>query len=182
MPGWPLFAVAASRDALVALTNQGATAVVSVFVVAALGWAAILSVGAAAHEASWAKRQMTRAAVATAVLAAIGMIALIWIQPAWVGITLLYISGIVWLMTRSVRASLRRVDAIGGALISPSRRKVLLLTTSRWMWIVAFALTVVALIDWGWRGPLAFADGVLAAVFAAAAWWAGVQADRLDWL
>jgi hypothetical protein len=164
---------------MIHLEPAEATAIVSAFVVAALSWFAFLSVGAAANEAGWARRQMRSVAIGSAAVGAVGVVLMLWARPIWVGFAMLYVAGIVWFMARSVRAGLRRVDAIGGADISPGRRRLLLLSTSRWMWLVAAGLVVVTLIDWRWRGVPAVADAVLAAVFATGAWRAGERADRL---
>jgi len=162
------------------LTTEEAAAVTGLFVVGALSWAAFLSVGAAAREATWARRHIDRAAIAIVGLGAVGILTVIWIEPAWVGIGIVYIAGILWMMSRWVGRTLRRADAFGGAVITLAARKLLLLNTSRWMWIGAAALSIVTAFDWIWRGLPAIADGVLTAVFAVAAWWAGNQADQLD--
>ncbi len=161
------------------LTTEEATIVTSLFVVAALGWAAFLSVGAAAREARWASRQLSRAEIGIAGFGAVGVAALVWVEPGWLGIGLGYIAGVLWVMSRWVRKTLRRADALGGAAITPAARKLLLLNTSRWMWVGAAGLSLVTAIDWLWRGLPAVADGVLTAVFAIAAWRAGKQADKL---
>jgi len=164
---------------VIELSDTAATVAISCTVVGALAWFAFLSVGSAAHAGGWARRHMRTIAIGAAVLGATGLVALLWLRPVWLGIALVYIAGIIWVMARSVRATLRRVEAIGGAEITPGRRRLLLLTTAKWMWTVAAGLVVVTVVDWVWRGPLALADAVLGAVFAWSAWSAGNFADRL---
>lgn len=165
---------------MIQLDAGGATAAVSVVVVAAVMWFAFVSVGAAANEPAWARRQIRRVVPASAVIAAAGLVGLLWVRPVWVGLAVIYVAAVVGFMARSVQAGLRRADAIGGAGISQMRRRLLLLRTSRWMWIAAAVLVVVTLVDWRWRGAAAVADGVLVAVFAVAAWRAGVLADAIE--
>lgn len=160
---------------MIALGTDGATAIVSLMVVIAIGWAVFLSIGSAARDATWARRQIRIGSFGVVGLGAVGALALIWVEPVWVGVAGLYIAAIVWVMSRSVRASLRRAEVFGGAAISDERRRELLGGTARWMALAAAAMVLVTIADWSWRGPVAAADAVLALVFGAGA----VAARRL---
>ena len=85
------------------------------------------------------------------------------VSPGWVGISLVYVAGIIAWMSRSVSRSLERVQVAGPfEPLPPDRQAAILLRAARWL-LIGVLIVVVAIFDYTWRGwPAAF-DLILAA-------------------
>ena len=127
-------------------------------------WGGLVSVRAATRGPQWALDYLRRSYPITLGLVVVGIAITLLVSPGWVGISVVYVAGIIAWMSRMVSRSLERVR-VGGTFepLPPDRQAVILLRTARWLLIGGAAIAIVALIDYSWRGwPAAF-DLILAA-------------------
>ncbi|HDK45162.1 MAG TPA: hypothetical protein ENG94_02645 [Actinobacteria bacterium] len=143
---------------------------VAVDVVATVGvlgglWGGMVSTRAALNGPGWAMEHLRKTMPIAVVLSALSIVVLILVRPAWVGIGVLYTTGMVAFMSRGVSRSLERVaDSSGLTPITPEGRQRILRRSARMLIFVGVVLVVVALLDYRWRGAPARFDWVLAAM------------------
>jgi hypothetical protein len=127
-------------------------------------WGGLVSVRAATRGPQWALDYLRRSYPITLGLVVVGIAVTLLVSPGWVGISLVYVAGIMAWMSRTVSRSLERVRVAGTfEPLPPDRQAVILLRAARWLLIGGAAIAIVAVIDYSWRGwPAAF-DLILAA-------------------
>ncbi len=127
-------------------------------------WGGLVSVRAATRGPQWALEYLKKSYPIMMVLVVVSIAATLLVTPGWVGISLVYVSGIVAWMARSVSKSLERVRVAGSfEPLPPDRQAAILLRAARWLLIGGALIVVVAIVDYTWRGwPAAF-DLILAA-------------------
>ena len=127
-------------------------------------WGGLVSVRAATRGPQWALDYLKRSYPITLGLVVIGVAVTLLVSPGWVGISLVYVAGIIAWMSRTVSRSLERVRVAGEFdPLPPDRQAVILLRTARWLLLGGAAIVIVAIVDYSWRGwPAAF-DLILAA-------------------
>jgi len=143
---------------------------VAVGVVATVGvlgglWGGMVSTRAALNGPEWAMEHLRKTMPIAVALSVLSIVVLILVRPAWVGIGVLYTTGMVAFMSRGVSRSLEKVAAGRGLTpITPDGRQRILRRSARMLIFVGLALVVVALLDYRWRGAPARFDWVLAAM------------------
>jgi hypothetical protein len=142
----------------------------SVDVVATVGvlgglWGGTVSTRSAINGPEWAMGHLRRTLPVAVVLSVIALVIAAVVRPAWVGIGILYTTGMVAFMSRGVSRSLQRVAETGGFTpVSQEGRRRILLRSSRMLLVVGLFIVVIALVDQQWRGAPARYDWVLAAM------------------
>ena len=128
-------------------------------------WGGLISVRAATRGPQWALDHLKKSYPIMLVLVVVSMAVTLLISPGWVGVSLVYVTGIMAWMSRSVSKSLEKVKADGAFEPLPADRQAAILSrASRWLLIGGVALVLVAILDFTWRGwPAAF-DLALAAI------------------
>jgi pimeloyl-ACP methyl ester carboxylesterase len=126
-------------------------------------WGGLVSVRAATRGPQWALDYLKRWYPILLGMVLVSIAVLLLVSPGWVGVSLIYVSGIVAWMARSVTKSLQKVRGAGVfEPLPPDRQAVILSRAARWLMIGGGAILVVAILDFTWRGwPAAF-DLVLA--------------------
>jgi hypothetical protein len=127
-------------------------------------WGGLVSVRAATRGPQWALDYLKRSYPITLALVVVGVAVTLLVSPGWVGISLVYVAGIIAWMSRSVSRSLERVQVAGSfEPLPPDRQAAILLRAARWLLIGGAVIVIVAIVDYSWRGwPAAF-DLILAA-------------------
>ena len=127
-------------------------------------WGGLVSVRAATRGPQWALDHLKKSYPIMIGLVVAGIGVTLLVSPAWVGISLVYVTGIIAWMARTVSRSLGRVRAAGTfEPLPPDRQAAILLRAARWLLIGGAVIVVVAIVDYAWRGwPAAF-DLILAA-------------------
>jgi pimeloyl-ACP methyl ester carboxylesterase len=128
-------------------------------------WGGLVSVRAATRGPQWALDYLKRSYPILLVLVLAGIAMMVLVSPGWVGVSLIYVTGIIAWMARSVSKSLEKVRSTGTfEPLSPDRQSAILGRVARWLLIGGAAIVLVAVLDYTWRGwPAAF-DLALAAV------------------
>ena len=99
---------------MIVLDATAATAAVGIVAVTVAVWGGWLSLGSSRRGPGWALTVLTAWRPMPWLLAVAGSLTAILVEPAWVGIGVLYVAVVVGFLTRSVRRSLERVsDAYG---------------------------------------------------------------------
>jgi len=143
---------------------------VAVDVVATVGvlgglWGGMVSTRAALNGPEWAMEHLRKTIPIAIGLSVLGVAVLILVRPAWVGIGVLYTTGMVAFMSRGVSRSLESVaESSGLTPITPDGKQRILRRSARMLIFVGVALVVIALLDYRWRGAPARFDWVLAAM------------------
>lgn len=128
-------------------------------------WGGMLSVRAAVRGPEWVLKHLKRVYPVAMALVAAGIAVMILVSPRWVGVGLIYVTGIVAWMARRVSRTLERVRATGTFEPLPAdRQAAILLRASRWLLIGGAVIAAVAVVDYLWRGWPAVFDLLLAAV------------------
>jgi hypothetical protein len=128
-------------------------------------WGGLVSVRAATKGPQWALDYLKKSYpfLLASVIASIAVMVLV--SPGWVGVSLIYVSGIIAWMAHSVSKSLERVRGTGAfEPLPPDRQAAILFRASRWLLIGGAAIALVAIFDFTWRGWPAVFDLALAAV------------------
>jgi len=127
-------------------------------------WGGLVSVRAATRGPQWALDHLKKSYPIMMVLVVASIAVTLLVSPGWVGVSLVYVTGIIAWMARSVSRSLARVQVAGTFEPLPAdRQAAILLRAARWLLLGGAAIVVVAIFDYAWRGwPAAF-DLVLAA-------------------
>lgn len=127
-------------------------------------WGGLVSVRAATRGPQWALDYLKKSYPIVMVLVVAGIAVTLLVSPGWVGVSLVYVTGIIAWMSRSVSKSLEKVSVAGTFEPLPADRQAAILSrASRWLLIGGVALVAVAIFDFTWRGwPAAF-DLILAA-------------------
>ncbi|NIA26283.1 MAG: hypothetical protein GWP04_12060 [Gammaproteobacteria bacterium] len=143
---------------------------VAVAVVATVGvlgglWGGMVSTRSALNGPEWAMEHLRKTMPIAVALSVLSIVVLILVRPTWVGIGVLYTTGMVAFMSRGVSRSLQTVaDGVGLAPITQDGRQRILLRSARMLIFVGAALAVIALLDYRWRGAPARFDWVLVAM------------------
>jgi pimeloyl-ACP methyl ester carboxylesterase len=127
-------------------------------------WGGLVSVRAATRGPQWALDHLKKSYPIMIGLVVVSIAATLLVSPGWVGISLVYVAGIMAWMSRTVSRSLERVRVAGTFEPLPAdRQAAILLRVARWLLIGGAVIVIVAIVDFTWRGwPAAF-DLVLAA-------------------
>lgn len=127
-------------------------------------WGGLVSVRAATRGPQWALDHLKKSYPIMMVLVVASVAVTLLVSPGWVGFSLIYVTGIIAWMARSVSRSLARVQVAGTFEPLPAdRQAAVLLRAARWLLLGGATIVVVAIFDYAWRGwPAAF-DLVLAA-------------------
>jgi hypothetical protein len=144
-------------------------------------WGGMVSVRAATRGPQWALDYLKRWNPNLLGLVVVSVGVLFMVSPGWVGVSLIYVSGIIAWMGRSVVKSLEKVRADGKfEPIPPDRQAAILSRASKWLLIGGMAIVVVAVFDYTWRGWPALFDLALAAALLVPGWRIGKQAEELS--
>lgn len=130
-------------------------------------WGGLVSVRAATRGPQWALDYLKKSYPIMLVLVVASIAVTLLVSPGWVGVSLVYVTGIVAWMSRSVSKSLQKVKGAGTFEPLPADRQAAILSrASRWLLVGGAALVVVAIFDFTWRGWPAVFDLALAAILA----------------
>lgn len=94
--------------------SSASTVVVGVVAVGIAIWGTWFSVGSARRGPSWAYDRLRAWRPLPWVLGAVGAVASLVVDPAWVGLSLLYIAVVTGWLTRTVRSRLAHVRSVYG--------------------------------------------------------------------
>ncbi len=143
-------------------------------------WGGLISVRAATRGPQWALDHLKKWNPILLALVVVSVAVMFLVSPGWVGVSLVYVTGIIAWMARSVSRSLARVRAAGAFEPIPAdRQAAILLRAARWLLIGGAAIVVVAIVDYTWRGwPAAF-DLILAAALLVPAFRIKKQGEEL---
>ena len=127
-------------------------------------WGGLVSVRAATRGPQWALDHLKKSYPIMIGLVVVSIAVMLLVSPGWLGISLVYVAGIMAWMARTVSRSLERVRVAGTFEPLPAdRQAAILLRVARWLLIGGAVIVIVAIVDYAWRGwPAAF-DLVLAA-------------------
>ena len=128
-------------------------------------WGGMVSVRAATRGPQWALDHLKKWNPFLLVLVIVSIAVMFLVSPGWVGVSLVYVTGIIAWMSRSVSKSLEKVRSTGTFQPLPVDRQAEILSrASRWLLIGGGIIVLIAIFDFTWRGwPAAF-DLALAAV------------------
>jgi pimeloyl-ACP methyl ester carboxylesterase len=144
-------------------------------------WGGMVSVRAATRGPQWALDYLRRWNPILLGLVVVSVAVLLLVSPGWVGISLIYVTGIITWMGRSVAKSLEKVRATGQFQpLPPDRQAAILKRASKWLLVGGVAIAVVAVVDYTWRGWPAVFDLALAVVLLVPGWRIGKQAEELS--
>jgi hypothetical protein len=150
---------------VITLSLEAAVDVVATVGVLGGLWGGAVSTRSAINGPEWAMGHLRRTLPVAVALSAVAVVITVVVRPTWVGIGILYTTGMVAFMSRGVSRSLQRVAETGGFTpVGVEGRKRILLRSSRMLVVVGVFLAVVALVDQQWRGAPARYDWVLAAI------------------
>jgi len=150
---------------VITLSLEAAVDVVATVGVLGGLWGGAVSTRSAINGPEWAMGHLRRTLPVAVALSAVAVVITVVVHPTWVGIGILYTTGMVAFMSRGVSRSLQRVSETGGFTpVTPEGRRKILLRSSRMLVVVGVFLAVVALVDQQWRGAPARYDWVLAAI------------------
>ena len=150
---------------MIELSLEAAVDVVATVGVLGGIWGGAVSTRSAINGPEWALRHLKRTLPIAIALSAVSIAVMVLIRPAWIGMGLLYTTGMIAFMSRGVSRSLQHVAEAGGFTpVTPEGRKRILLRSARMLLVVGGFLVVVALLDQQWRGNPARYDWVLAAM------------------
>jgi hypothetical protein len=129
--------------------------IVGVATLVVTGWGAYLSVNAAAKGPAWALGHLSRALPVGIVGLVLSGLAALLVRPFWVGLALLYVTGVAtWLISRQ-RRLLQTIEAEHGfGEVSPERRSEILHRVRVWCLGGAFVLVVISLAVSSTIGPI----------------------------
>lgn len=150
---------------MITLSLEAAVDVVATVGVLGGLWGGTVSTRSAIHGPEWAMRHLRRTLPIAIALSVVAIAVVVFIRPAWVGMGVLYTTGMIAFMSRGVSRSLQHVAETGGFTpVTPEGRRRILLRSARMLLFVGGFLVVVALVDQQWRGDPARYDWVLAAM------------------
>ena len=143
-------------------------------------WGGMVSVRAATRGPQWALDYLKKSFPLMIGVLVVSIAVALLVSPGWVGISLVYVAGIIAWMSRSVSRSLERVQVAGPfEPLPPDRQAAILLRVARWLLIGGALIVVVAIFDYTWRGwPAAF-DLILAAALLVPGYRVKQQGDAL---
>jgi hypothetical protein len=134
-------------------------------------WGGTVSTRSALNGPEWAMVHLRKTMPVAVALSAVAAVVLVVVRPMWVGVGVLYTTGMVAFMSRGVSRSLERVAASGGlAPLTEEGRLRILLRAARMLLTVGGVLVVIALLDYRWRGSPALFDWVLVAMMVLPGW------------
>lgn len=149
----------------VTLTRE--TAVIVVLTAGVLGglWGGMISVFATLNGPDWAVKHLRRTYPIALAATVASVAVLVFVRPLWVGVGVVYVTGIIAWMSRNVTRTLERLRAGGEFEDLPlERRRAVLMRSGRWLLIAGAAFAVFAIFDYRWRGSAALFDWVLVAL------------------
>jgi hypothetical protein len=128
--------------------------IVGVATLLVTGWGAFLSVNAAAKGPAWALNHLSRALPVAFGGLALSAIAALLIRPFWIGLALVYVTGVAtWLISRQRRLLQAVEQEHGFGEVSPERRTEILHRVRVWCLGGAFVLVVISLAVSSTIGP-----------------------------
>ena len=128
-------------------------------------WGGMVSVRSATKGPQWALDYLKKSYPILLVLLVASIAVTLLVSPGWVGISLVYVTGIIAWMPRSVSKSLERVRTAGTfEPLPPDRQAAILARASRWLLIGGAVIVLIAILDFTWRGWPAVFDLALAVV------------------
>jgi len=143
-------------------------------------WGGLVSVRAATKGPQWALDHLKKSNPMMLVLVVASISVMFLVSPGWVGISLVYVSGVIAWMARTVSKSLEKVRLAGTfEPIPPDRQSAILSRVSRWLLIGGALIVLIAGFDYTWRGWPAVFDLALAAVLLVPGFRIRKQADEL---
>jgi hypothetical protein len=150
---------------VITLSLEAAVDVVATVGVLGGLWGGAVSTRSAINGPEWAMGHLRRTMPVAVALSAVAIVIVVLVRPTWVGIGILYTTGMVGFMSRGVSRSLQRVAETGGFTpVGEAGRKRILLRSARMLMFVGVVLVVIALLDSQWRGAPARYDWVLVAL------------------
>jgi hypothetical protein len=150
---------------VITLSLEAAVDVVATVGVLGGLWGGAVSTRSAMNGPEWAMQHLRRTMPIAVTLSAVAIVITVLVRPAWVGVGILYTTGMIAFMSRGVSRSLQRVAETGGfTRVTDEGKKRILLRSARMLLFVGVVLGVVALLDQQWRGAPARYDWVLVAL------------------
>lgn len=145
-------------------TAQGVYALAALAVGVGL-WAANLTVGSATRGPDWALASLPPVFRWGLVVAVLGVVLAVIVEPVWIGLGVVYLAGVVAWTARSVLNGLRRLQDAGADGALPAERQATMVgRVGFWLLIVGAAGAGVAAIDMESRGGVAVWDLLLVVV------------------
>jgi pimeloyl-ACP methyl ester carboxylesterase len=143
-------------------------------------WGGLISVRAATKGPQWALDYLKKWNPVLLALVIVSIAVMFLVSPGWVGVSLVYVTGIIAWMSRSVSKSLEKVRGAGTFEPIPVDRQAEILSrASRWLLIGGAIIAVIAVFDFAWRGWPAVFDLALAAVLVVPGFRIKRQAEEL---
>lgn len=146
----------------------------SIFSLAALAvlaglWAAHISVNSTTRGPDWAIDRLQRESRLSVAVIVAGVLAAVLVDPAWMGLGVVYLAGVVAWTARAVLRTLVRIQAAGEyEPLSAERQAAVVRRVATWLFITAALGIAVTVIDVESRGGVALWDLTLVGVVAAA--------------
>ncbi len=132
-------------------------------------WAAHISVNSTTRGPDWAIDRLPRESLWSVAAMAAGVLAAVLVDPAWVGLGVVYLAGVVAWTARAVLKGLVRIQDAGEYEPLPAERQAAVVRrVATWLFITAALGVAVTLIDVESRGGVALWDLPLVGVVAAA--------------
>ena len=143
-------------------------------------WGGLISARAATRGPQWALDHLEKSYPVMLALVVASIAVMVLVSPGWVGVSLVYVTGIIAWMARSVSKSLEKVRAAGTfEPIPPGRQSVILARASRWLLIGGAVIVLISIFDYTRRGWPALFDLALAAVLLVPGFRVRKQAEEL---
>jgi len=127
---------------VIELSSEGAVVAVGLVVVAAIGWAANLSVRSALEGPGWALAHLRVSTRYFMLVLIAGAVLLVVVSPVWVGLAVTYVAFMVWFLAGLLRRSLTRTEDAQGFDELPMERRLEIVSKSRRL-IVVTAVGIV---------------------------------------
>jgi uncharacterized membrane protein len=144
-------------------------------------WGGMVSVRAATRGPQWALDYLKRSYPILLALVVVSIAVMVLVSPGWVGVSLIYVTGLITWMGRSVSKSLERVRGTGTFEPIPADRQAAILArASRWLLIGGAVVALIAVFDFTWRGWPAVFDLALAAMLLVPGFRIKKQAEELE--
>jgi hypothetical protein len=144
--------------------SEGATLLVGVAAVLAVGWGALLSVRSAVRGPAWALGHLSQASRVVPIALLVGTVAVFLVRPLWVGFAWLYIGGLVWWLSGLLRRNLVRLEAAGAFAEVPFEARVRIVRRARTMLLIGGGLLLALGLAAFSQGATAWVTAVLGAV------------------
>jgi hypothetical protein len=131
---------------LIQLGTSESTVVAGGAVLLVLAIGAAFSVGAAKRGPEWARRQLKRGGVVSALLVVMAGAIIVLFRPVWVGLAVLYLALVVWFLSRTVS---KRMELVGVVQVDPGYALAVVRRTRIGLMALAASLGVISVLAWG---------------------------------